>query len=111
MAVREPCERCVATTRDPRTGEKDLPLLRAMKAVRGRPDLGVYCDVITPPTAFEAVKKALEAAGLKPLQAEVTMRPANRVAVEGELAEQLQKMVDALEDLDDSQDVYHNAAL
>ena len=34
LAVREPCERCVATTRDPRTGEKDLPLLRAMKAVR-----------------------------------------------------------------------------
>ncbi len=50
LAVREPCERCVATTRDPRTGEKDLPLLRAMKAVRGRPDLGVYCDVITPGT-------------------------------------------------------------
>ena len=50
LAVREPCERCVATTRDPRTGEKDLPLLRAMKAVRGRPDLGVYCDVVTPGT-------------------------------------------------------------
>ena len=70
-----------------------------------------YCDVITPPASYEAVKKALEAAGLKPLQAEVTMRPANRVAVEGEIAEQLQKMIDMLEDLDDSQDVYHNAAL
>lgn len=70
-----------------------------------------YCDVITPPTAFEAVKKALEAAGMKPLQAEVTMRPANRVAVVGEAAEQLQKMLDALEALDDVQDVYHNAAL
>ena len=70
-----------------------------------------YCDVITPPAVYEAVKKALEAAGLKPLQAEVTMRPANRVAVEGEVAEHLQKMLDALEDLDDTQDVYHNAAL
>ena len=70
-----------------------------------------YCDVITPPAAFEAVKKALEAAGMKPLQAEVTMRPANRVAVVGEAAEQLQKMLDALEALDDVQDVYHNAAL
>lgn len=70
-----------------------------------------YCDVITPPAAFEAVKKALEAAGMKPLQAEVTMRPANRVAVAGEGAEQLQKMLDALEALDDAQDVYHNAAL
>lgn len=70
-----------------------------------------YCDVLTAPAAFAAVKKALEAAGLKPLQAEVTMRPANRVAVEGEAAEQLQKMLDALEGLDDVQDVYHNAAL
>ena len=70
-----------------------------------------YCDVVTPPTAFEAVKKALEAAGLKPLQAEVTMRPANRVAVEGDIAEQLQKMIDMLEGLDDSQAVYHNADL
>lgn len=70
-----------------------------------------YCDVITPPAAFEAVKKALEAAGLKALQAEVTMRPANRVAVTGEVAEQLQKMLDALEDLDDSQAVFHNADL
>ena len=50
VAVRLPCERCVATTRDPATGEQDLPTLRAMKAVRGRPDLGVYCDVITPGT-------------------------------------------------------------
>jgi len=70
-----------------------------------------YCDVITAPAAFEAVKKALEAAGFKALQAEVTQRPANRVAVEGEAAEQLQKMLDALEALDDVQDVYHNAAL
>lgn len=50
LAVRVPCERCVATTRDPATGEKDVPTLRAMKAVRGRPDLGVYCDVVTPGT-------------------------------------------------------------
>lgn len=70
-----------------------------------------YCDVITPPAAFEAVKKAMEAAGLKALQAEVTMRPANRVAVAGEGAEQLQKMLDLLEGLDDSQAVYHNADL
>jgi uncharacterized protein YcbX len=50
LAVRVPCERCVATTRDPATGEKDVPTLRAMKAARGRPDLGVYCDVVTPGT-------------------------------------------------------------
>ncbi len=50
LAVRVPCERCVATTRDPATGEKDVPTLRALKAVRGRPDLGVYCDVVVPGT-------------------------------------------------------------
>jgi uncharacterized protein YcbX len=50
LAVRLPCDRCVATTRDPATGEKDVPTLRAMKAVRGRPDLGVYCDVVSPGT-------------------------------------------------------------
>jgi YebC/PmpR family DNA-binding regulatory protein len=70
-----------------------------------------YCDVVTSPAAFEAVKNALESAGLKPIEAGVTMRPANRVAVAGEVAEQLQKMLDALEHLDDARDVYHNAAL
>ena len=69
-----------------------------------------YCDVLTRPAQFEAVKKALEAAGLKPLQAEVTMRPANRVAVASDAAEPLQKMLDALEGLDDAQAVFHNAA-
>ena len=48
LAVRSACERCVATTRDPRTGERDVNTLRAMKAVRGAPNLGVYCDVVTP---------------------------------------------------------------
>ena len=70
-----------------------------------------YCDVLTSPASFEAVKKALVAAKLEPLQAEVTMRPANRVAVTGDVAEQLQKMLDLLEDLDDAQAVYHNADL
>ena len=70
-----------------------------------------YCDVLTSPAAFEAVKKALVAAKLEPLQAEVTMRPANRVAVAGDAAEQLQKMLGLLEDLDDAQAVYHNADL
>ncbi len=48
LAVRTACERCVATTRDPRTGERDVNTLRAMKAARGAPNLGVYCDVVTP---------------------------------------------------------------
>ena len=70
-----------------------------------------FTDVLTAPASFEAVKAKLEAAGLKPIEAEVVMRPANRVAVEGEAAVDLQKLLDWLEELDDVQDVYHNAEL
>lgn len=68
-------------------------------------------EVITPPAAFEAVKNALEAAGLKAEVAEVTMRPENTVELAGEDAARMQKLLDVLEDLDDVQDVFHNAAL
>ena len=72
---------------------------------------GGWCEVLTAPTAFEAVKKALEDAGLAPEQARVTMRPSNRVAVEGESAEAFARMLERLEELDDAQEVYHNADL
>ena len=68
-------------------------------------------EVITAPAAFEAVKNALEAAGLKPEVAEVTMRPENTIELTGEDAARMQKLLDALEDLDDVQDVFHNAAI
>ena len=68
-------------------------------------------EVLTPPTGFEAVKAALEAAGLKPEVAEVTMRAENTIDIAGEDAAKMQKLLDALEDLDDVQDVYHNASL
>lgn len=68
-------------------------------------------EVITAPLEFEAVKNALEAAGLKPEVAEVTMRAENTVDVAGEDAAKMQKLLDVLEDLDDVQAVYHNASL
>jgi len=68
-------------------------------------------EVITAPGDFEAVKNALEAAGIKPEVAEVTMRPENTVALAGEDAARMQKLLDVLEDLDDVQAVYHNAEL
>jgi transcriptional/translational regulatory protein YebC/TACO1 len=68
-------------------------------------------EVITAPTEFEAVRNALEAAGLKPEVAEVTMRPENSIELTGEDAQRMQKLLDALEDLDDVQDVYHNAEI
>jgi YebC/PmpR family DNA-binding regulatory protein len=68
-------------------------------------------EVLTAPADFEAVKNALEAAGLKPDMAEVTMRAENTIELQGEDAERMQKLLDVLEDLDDVQDVYHNAEL
>ncbi|MBL8342486.1 MAG: YebC/PmpR family DNA-binding transcriptional regulator [Rubrivivax sp.] len=68
-------------------------------------------EVLSAPAQFEAVKAALEAAGLKPEIAEVTMRPENTVALAGDDAERMQKLLDVIEDLDDVQDVYHNGEL
>ena len=68
-------------------------------------------EVLTAPADFEAVRNALEAAGLKPEVAEVTMRPENTIDLDEESAAKMQKLLDVLEDLDDVQEVYHNAAL
>ena len=68
-------------------------------------------EVLTPYAGFEAVKNALEAAGLKPELAEVTMRADNTIELTGDDARKMQKLLDVLEDLDDTQDVFHNAAL
>ncbi|WP_295856468.1 YebC/PmpR family DNA-binding transcriptional regulator [uncultured Xylophilus sp.] len=68
-------------------------------------------EVLAAPAAFEPVRNALEAAGLTPEVAEVTMRAENTIEVAGEDAARMQKLLDALEDLDDVQEVYHNAAL
>jgi YebC/PmpR family DNA-binding regulatory protein len=68
-------------------------------------------EVLTAPTALEDVKAALEKAGFKPEIAEVTMRAENTVELSGDESERMQKLLDVLEDLDDVQDVFHNAEL
>jgi len=68
-------------------------------------------EVLTAPADFEAVRNALEAAGLKPEIAEVTMRAENTVELSGDDAAKMQKLLDVLEDLDDVQNVYHNAEI
>ena len=68
-------------------------------------------EVLTAPADFEAVKNALEAAGLTPEVAEVTMRAENTIELTGDDAAKMQKLLDMIEDLDDVQEVYHNAAL
>lgn len=66
-------------------------------------------EVLTAYADFEAVKNALEAAGLTPEMAEVTMRPENPIELSGDDAVRMQKLLDVLEELDDTQNIYHNA--
>ncbi len=68
-------------------------------------------EVLCAAPAFEAVKAALEAAGLQAAVAEVTMRAENSVELAGDDAARMQKLLDMIEDLDDVQDVYHNALI
>lgn len=68
-------------------------------------------DVITAPDAFEAVRGAMDAAGLKADIAEVTYRADNDIAVDGDIAVQVRKLLAWLEELDDVQNVYSNAEL
>ena len=68
-------------------------------------------EVVTAPNDFVAVKEALEGAGLTPEFAEVTMKALNEAELAGEDAERMQKLLDALESLDDVQDVYTTAVM
>jgi len=68
-------------------------------------------EVLTAVADFESVRNALEAAGLKCEVAEVTMRAENTIELGDDDAVKMRKLLDALEDLDDVQDVYHNAAI
>jgi YebC/PmpR family DNA-binding regulatory protein len=68
-------------------------------------------EVVTGPHDFVAVKEALAKAGFRPEFAEVTMKPLTEVAINGEDAVRMQKLLDAIESLDDVQDVYTNALL
>ncbi|OQW68639.1 MAG: YebC/PmpR family DNA-binding transcriptional regulator [Methylotenera sp.] len=68
-------------------------------------------EVITPPNDFIAIKEAMEAAGLKAVMAEVMMKPSIETVFTGDDAIKMQKILDALEDLDDVQDVYTTAVI
>jgi YebC/PmpR family DNA-binding regulatory protein len=66
-------------------------------------------EVLTSPEAFSDVVAAMDAAGLKPENAEVTMRASPEVALDVETGQKVLKFLDVLEDLDDTQNVYSNA--
>ena len=93
-------------------GSEDKVLETALDA--GADDVqgdGAETLVLSTPENFEAVKKALAAAGLTLVRADLVMRPENRVAVDAESGETLRDLLTWLEELDDVQDVYHNANL
>ncbi len=92
--------------------DEDELMLTALDA--GAEDVkveGEGIEIITDPAEFEAVKTELESASYTLASAEVTMLPQNTVAAEGADAKRTVKLIDALEDLDDVQDVYTNADL
>ncbi len=68
-------------------------------------------EVLCAVPQFEAVQAALEAAGLKAEIAEVTMRAENTIELAGDDAQRMQKLLDIIEDLDDVQDLFHNAEI
>lgn len=68
-------------------------------------------EVITVPADFNMVKEALENSGLKAVFGEVTMKPSNETVFTGEDAVKMQKLLDALDDLDDVQHVYTTAVI
>ncbi|HEX4872357.1 MAG TPA: YebC/PmpR family DNA-binding transcriptional regulator [Nevskiaceae bacterium] len=70
-----------------------------------------WCEVLTPPAGLESVRKALQAAGLEIADAKVTLRPNTPTVLSGEAAEAFGRLLDRLDELDDVQNVYHNADL
>jgi len=68
-------------------------------------------EVITAPGDFDRVRQALEKAGLKPELAEVTMKAGTEVTLAGDDGARMQRLLDALEDLDDVQEVHINAVI
>jgi len=68
-------------------------------------------DVVTSPDSFFPVKDALIASNLIPDHSQITMEPASRIELNMEDAEKFIKLIDWLEDLDDTQEVYHNAEI
>jgi transcriptional/translational regulatory protein YebC/TACO1 len=71
-------------------------------------EAGDLLEILTTPESFDSVKTALDAAGVKTASAEVTMMPSSTVTISGKNAEQMVRMLEALEDHDDVQSVSSN---
>lgn len=89
--------------------DEDELMMQALEA--GAEDIQLEEDVfkiLTAPNDFNQVKQALEAEGYQFLVAEVSMVPKNTISISEEAGEQIEKLIDSLEDLDDVQEVYTN---
>ena len=108
MCILDIRKKGVITINADQISEDDLMLL-ALES--GAEDIRVEDDsyeIVTTPADYAKVKQALTDKGIKIEAAEITMHPKNTVRVEGKDAEQLLKLVDALEDHDDIKNVYSN---
>lgn len=91
--------------------DEDMIMLAALEA--GAEDIESTEDgfeIVTEPSSFMEVKEALESEGIEFVSAEVEMIPTIYTELQGENADQFEKMIDALEDDDDVQNIYHNAS-
>lgn len=95
-------------TFDKTVGEDKLMDVALEAGAEDISDLGNAFDVITDPSAFDAVKKACDAAGLKPLEAGIEMVPQNEIKLAGDEARKMLNLMEALEDHEDVQNVYAN---
>jgi YebC/PmpR family DNA-binding regulatory protein len=87
----------------------ELALDAGAEDVQDADDSGAAWEITTEPADFLKVKDVIAAAGIEPISAEVTMIPQTTVACDDVLAAKVLKLIDALEDHDDVQKVYHNA--
>lgn len=95
------------------TGDQDEEQIMEIALEAGADDVESSDDVIevvTPPETFHEVEQAFKEAGLRPEMAELIQRPSTEAELVGEEAEKIIKLIDALEDLDDVQDVFTNAS-
>lgn len=94
------------------SNDVDEDLIMEVAIESGADDVEVYddktIDVITSPEDFGSVKDALDEAGFKSENAEVTLMPSTKAELDIDTAPKLLRLIDALEDLDDVQEVYHN---
>jgi YebC/PmpR family DNA-binding regulatory protein len=97
-----------------RSGATDEDALMELALDAGAEDVrneGEFIEVITTPTAYQKVKDAIEKANVPIEASEITNLPNNTVPLNEEAAQKLLKLIDALEDNDDVQNVSHNAEI